>query len=117
MFQCETSKTVPGDGNDNDCDGKIDEEVKDGKDNDDDGLVDEDLDKVSSFIVALYQITENHPMKLTARISFLLKKCRQTSAKPGDKIDNDCDGKIDEEIRDGKDNDDDGLIDEDFRRV
>ncbi len=37
--------------------------------------------------------------------------------KPGDRTDNDCDGKIDEETRDGKDNDGDGLIDEDNRRV
>ncbi len=31
---------------DNDCDGKIDEEIRDGKDNDGDYLVDEDLDLV-----------------------------------------------------------------------
>ena len=38
-------------------------------------------------------------------------------AKPGDKIDNDCDGRIDEERYNGRDDDGDGLIDEDFRRV
>ena len=37
-----------GDGVDNDCDGKIDEEIKDGKDNDGDGEVDEDLELVSA---------------------------------------------------------------------
>ena len=37
---------MPGDGIDNDCDGKIDEEVKDGKDDDNDGRIDEDLDLV-----------------------------------------------------------------------
>ena len=36
---------------------------------------------------------------------------------PGDGIDNDCDGKIDEETRDGIDNDGDGQIDEDFELV
>ena len=34
-----------------------------------------------------------------------------------DGIDNDCDGKIDEEQRDRKDNDRDGRIDEDLARV
>ena len=40
-----------------------------------------------------------------------------TRQKPGDEIDNDCDGLIDEEIRDGKDNDGDGEIDEDLALV
>ena len=35
----------------------------------------------------------------------------------GDELDNDCDGKIDEEVRDGKDNDGDGEIDEDLELV
>ena len=38
----------PGDGRDNDCDGRYDEEVKDGKDNDGDGKIDEDLEKVNA---------------------------------------------------------------------
>ena len=37
----------PGDGLDNDCDERIDEEIRDGKDNDGDGRIDEDLDLVS----------------------------------------------------------------------
>ena len=37
---------TPGDGFDNDCDAKIDEEIKDGIDNDGDGRIDEDLDLV-----------------------------------------------------------------------
>ena len=44
-------------------------------------------------------------------------QCRKTAAKPSDNIDNDCDGKIDEERINGKDDDDDGLIDEDFIKV
>ena len=35
----------------------------------------------------------------------------------GDIIDNDCDDRIDEEVRDGKDNDGDGAIDEDLELV
>ena len=35
----------------------------------------------------------------------------------GDGIDNDCDGQIDEEVRDRKDNDGDGYIDEDTSEV
>ena len=36
---------------------------------------------------------------------------------PGDGIDNDCDGIIDEEIVDQNDDDGDGEIDEDFKLV
>ena len=36
---------------------------------------------------------------------------------PGDSLDNDCDGKIDEEVRDRKDNDGDGQVDEDLELV
>ena len=45
--QCVRTAVVPGDGIDNDCDGKIDEEVRDGKDDDNDGEEDEDLELVS----------------------------------------------------------------------
>ncbi|CAL1529366.1 unnamed protein product, partial [Lymnaea stagnalis] len=34
-----------------------------------------------------------------------------------DQIDNDCDGRVDEEKKDGKDNDKDGMIDEDLNNV
>ena len=37
--------------------------------------------------------------------------------KPGDGLDNDCDGGFDEEVHDGKDNDGDGEIDEDLQLV
>ena len=39
---------MPGDGVDNDCDGRIDEERKDGIDDDKDGFIDEDLQLVIS---------------------------------------------------------------------
>ena len=45
-YQCVRSEAIAGDGIDNDCDGRIDEEVKDGKDNDGDGDIDEDLELV-----------------------------------------------------------------------
>ena len=45
-MQCEITSALAGDGIDNDCDGKIDEEVKDGKDNDGDGKIDEDIELV-----------------------------------------------------------------------
>ena len=38
----------PGDGRDNDCDSRFDEEIKDGIDNDGDGKVDEDLEQVKT---------------------------------------------------------------------
>ena len=44
-------------------------------------------------------------------------QCKVTQQQPGDGLDNDCDEKIDEEIRDGKDNDGDGRIDEDLALV
>lgn len=40
---CTPTPTVPGDGLDNDCDGRIDEELRNGIDDDGDGLIDEDL--------------------------------------------------------------------------
>ena len=42
---------MPGDGVDNDCDGKIDEEVKDGKDDDGDRVIDEDLQLVNTMYI------------------------------------------------------------------
>ena len=44
-------------------------------------------------------------------------KCENTETSPGDDIDNDCDGQVDEEVKDGKDNDGDGRIDEDIDLV
>ena len=49
--------------------------------------------------------------------NFLAKQCRHTVPVEADNIDNDCDGKIDEEQRDRRDNDRDGRIDEDLGRV
>ena len=48
---------------------------------------------------------------------FFLKQCRRTRSRPGDGIDNDCDGKIDEELLDGIDSDGDGRIGEDLAVV
>ena len=42
---------MPGDGVDNDCDGRIDEEVKDGKDDDGDRVIDEDLQLVNRIYI------------------------------------------------------------------
>ena len=46
ILQCVWTSVVPGDGIDNDCDGKIDEEIRDSRDNDGDGVIDEDLELV-----------------------------------------------------------------------
>ena len=48
---------------------------------------------------------------------YFFLQCRQTAVEPGDGIDNDCDTKIDEEVRDGKDNDGDRYVDEDIKLV
>ena len=44
-------------------------------------------------------------------------KCVRSAAKPGDGLDNDCDGIIDEEVKDDKDDDNDGETDEDIKLV
>ncbi|CAH1261570.1 FCGBP [Branchiostoma lanceolatum] len=41
--QCQITETVWGDGVDNDCDKRVDEELLDGRDDDGDGLIDEDV--------------------------------------------------------------------------
>jgi len=78
---------IPGDGIDNDCDGRIDEEYynDNGVDDDGDGVTDE-MDRA---------------------------RCKPSRMKKDDLIDNDCDGRVDEEKENGKDDDGDGKIDED----
>ena len=63
MKQCAKSKTEPGDGLDNDCDGNIDEEILNEKDDDGDGKLDEDLQlvrraKYSVLIVYDYRLVK-----------------------------------------------------------
>ena len=61
---------MAGDGLDNDCDGKIDEEIKDGKDNDDDGSIDEDLDLVSRLYKILATLNNGALTLMIHHISF-----------------------------------------------
>ena len=49
----------PGDGLDNDCDGKFDEELQDSIDNDGDGEIDEDLQPVM-MVIGYVSSNENH---------------------------------------------------------
>ena len=81
----------------------------------------------------LYHIFHNNPLenftavvygqKLDARFSFpagfkydlgLKPECVTTKMIGGDKVDNDCDGKTDEELANGRDDDGDGDVDEDL---
>ena len=62
-------------------------------------------------------IEKNRSNKCQHYYNHLIFQCTLSETKPGDAIDNDCDGNIDEEIRDGKDNDGDGEIDEDLALV
>ncbi|XP_076080110.1 IgGFc-binding protein-like [Mytilus galloprovincialis] len=50
------------------------------------------------------------------RLAPINSNCTPTITVPGDIIDNDCDGLIDEELKDGNDNDGDGEIDEDLAK-
>ena len=54
---------------------------------------------------------------LTQTNLILCFQCKVTEMIPGDGLDNDCDGQIDEEVFDAKDNDGDGKIDEDLQLV
>ena len=47
----------------------------------------------------------------------MLLQCEPSLPIPGDVVDNDCDGSIDEEKKDGIDNDGDGKVDEDLSLV
>ena len=47
------------------------------------------------------------------RLAPLWESCTPTTATPGDNLDNDCDGRIDEEKKNGVDEDNDSKIDED----
>ncbi|KAL5008927.1 hypothetical protein ScPMuIL_014508 [Solemya velum] len=54
---CTPSATVSGDGIDNDCDNKIDEELPNGIDDDGDGDIDEDLAEITTFTTSTTQPT------------------------------------------------------------
>ncbi|KAI8510793.1 hypothetical protein Bbelb_117090 [Branchiostoma belcheri] len=57
---CTATQTVGNDRVDNDCDGRVDEELPDGIDNDGDGLIDEDLASgPSRHILPIYAFTAN----------------------------------------------------------
>ena len=53
FHQCQKTETAAGDGIDNDCDGRIDEEKLNGKDDDADGTIDEDLEMVKDILLKL----------------------------------------------------------------
>eukprot|EP00058_Branchiostoma_floridae_P010577 XP_002596065.1 hypothetical protein BRAFLDRAFT_66204 [Branchiostoma floridae] len=48
------------------------------------------------------------------RLSRIAASCSTTTPVPADRVDNDCDGRVDEELLNGIDDDGDGLIDEDM---
>eukprot|EP00058_Branchiostoma_floridae_P010576 XP_002596064.1 hypothetical protein BRAFLDRAFT_118065 [Branchiostoma floridae] len=48
------------------------------------------------------------------RLSRIAASCSTTTPVPADRVDNDCDGRVDEELLNGIDDDGDGLIDEDL---
>ena len=63
-----------------------------------------------------YNSQSGHKLVVNARNTFSFQ-CSLTITVEGDGIDNDCDGFIDEEIRDQRDNDGDGYVDEDLSEV
>ena len=69
-LQCRKTPMVLGDGLDNDCDGKRDEEILDGKDNDGDSYKDEDVAAVRHGIEAkcIVKIDISNMMNLLERM-------------------------------------------------
>ncbi len=126
---------LAGDGKDNDGDGQIDEEIFDyldratinssGKGGVGDGLTDEDCglarfpwspaqfgpsDDQFSWQVLVGVVPDVDIPKVPEESALAL---RALMGDLGDAVDNDGDGKVDEEIRNGLDDDRDGLVDED----
>ncbi|XP_066276578.1 IgGFc-binding protein-like [Branchiostoma lanceolatum] len=71
---------------------------------------------ISVFSVYLYGHTpyESFATIGGSRFNDLAGPCTATETASGDGVDNDCDGRVDEELRNGVDDDGDGLIDEDL---
>jgi len=106
---CTRTAMVPGDGIDNDCDGRIDEDPVDGLDNDGDGLIDEDSPAIGAKCDS--RLSQAYCDAITE------EQAAQIGMKCDNRIDDDRDGRVDEESPDGIDNDGDGLIDEDLKCV
>ncbi|XP_066279188.1 IgGFc-binding protein-like [Branchiostoma lanceolatum] len=51
------------------------------------------------------------------RLARIAAPCSTTAPVPADRVDNDCDGRVDEELLNGMDEDGDGLIDEDLATI
>lgn len=100
---CDPSKTIPGDGKDNDCDAVVDEEVRNFEDDDKDGLIDEDLSSdpieirppPSTSLLSCRNLTNPQQTGLAA-MTFVSDACRPFSI---DYIDNVTNGKCHSAIR------------------
>ncbi|MFA6450674.1 MAG: FecR domain-containing protein, partial [bacterium] len=114
-YNCTPTPMIPADGIDNDCDARIGEDPIDGIDNDFDGLVDEDSPAVAASASVCQAILVKDTCWATNGCKWdnAVNKCFSAGVQCGDSIDNDRDGRIDEEALDGVDNDGDGRIDED----
>lgn len=112
-----------GDGKDNDSDGKVDEEFPNGIDDDNDFLIDEDLAVTGRLVspkVTVQQNQENYKasfsISTTDPITHKKRPVRYyyySITTISKNIDDDNDGKRDEDPVDGLDNDGDSSIDED----
>ncbi|XP_078682401.1 IgGFc-binding protein-like [Branchiostoma floridae x Branchiostoma belcheri] len=61
-----------------------------------------------------YTLHESYGYPGGLRLNQISAPCTATQTVTNDRVDNDCDGRVDEELPDGIDNDGDGLIDEDL---
>ncbi|XP_023933269.1 uncharacterized protein LOC106150974 [Lingula anatina] len=77
------------------------------------------VDSSKTFAAMSYGQTKyesyGHPAGM--RVASLYDYCQAKPGTAGDKLDNDCDGRIDEELKNGLDDDVDGSIDEDLAGV
>ncbi|XP_078670638.1 IgGFc-binding protein-like [Branchiostoma floridae x Branchiostoma belcheri] len=64
-----------------------------------------------------YTLLEAYGYPGGLRLAQISAPCTTTQTVTNDRVDNDCDGRVDEELLDGIDNDGDGLIDEDLASV
>ncbi|XP_066304996.1 IgGFc-binding protein-like isoform X1 [Branchiostoma lanceolatum] len=71
---------------------------------------------IVTFGISVYGFTspESYGYPGGLRLAQIAAPCAATATVPGDGVDNDCDGRIDEELANGLDDDGDGAIDEDL---
>ena len=72
---------------------------------------------LANFTAVMYGMSSKKLLSFPAGLKFEVpdpNQCLPSQTKGGDQVDNDCDGRTDEELKNGKDDDGDGKVDEDL---